>query len=42
MPDAFETAFALDPSDPADAIADANGNGYTNIEEYLNGTDPRS
>ncbi len=38
MPDAFETKYGLDPDDPADAAADADGDGYLNIEEYLNGT----
>jgi hypothetical protein len=37
MPDAFEDAYGLDNS-AADASADADGDGYSNIEEYLNGT----
>lgn len=40
MPDDWETKHGLDLKDPADAIKDLNGDGYTNIEEYLNGTDP--
>ncbi len=40
MPDAWEQRFGLNPSNPADANADANGNGYTNIEEFLNGYRP--
>ncbi len=40
MPDAFERRFGLNPADPADANGDADGNGYTNVEEYLNGTAP--
>jgi hypothetical protein len=40
MPDAWETRYALNPHDAADAAADQNGDGYTNIEEFLNGTDP--
>ncbi len=41
MPDEWEIAHGLNPNDPADNIADADGDGYTNIEEYLNATDPR-
>jgi hypothetical protein len=36
MPTAWETQHGVDPNDPADANADGNHNGYTNIEEYLN------
>ncbi|MBD2871913.1 FIMAH domain-containing protein [Paenibacillus arenilitoris] len=36
MPDAWELAAGLNPADPADRNGDANGNGYTNLEEYLN------
>jgi hypothetical protein len=39
MPDAFEDAHGLDSS-AADASADSDGDGYTNIEEYVNGTRP--
>jgi hypothetical protein len=35
MPDAWETANGLDPQDPADGSADADGDGYTNLEAYL-------
>ena len=28
------------PRDPSDAAKDLDGEGYTNLEEYLNGTDP--
>ena len=31
----------LDPNDPSDAAKDCNGDGYTNIEKYINGLDPR-
>jgi len=41
MPDAWELAHKLNPHDPADATLDADHDGYTNIEEYLNGTDPQ-
>ncbi|MFV3126063.1 pectate lyase family protein [Niveispirillum sp. KHB5.9] len=37
MPDAWEKAHGLNPADPADGARDANGDGYTNLEEYLNG-----
>lgn len=36
MPDAWEKARGLDPRNAADAAADRDGDGYTNIEEYLN------
>ncbi|MEA3401963.1 MAG: pectate lyase [Armatimonadota bacterium] len=41
MVDDWERAHGLDPGDPADSAADEDGDGYTNIEEHLNGTDPR-
>jgi pectate lyase len=41
MPDEWERRFGFNPTDPADGPADANGNGYTNVEEFLNGTHPR-
>jgi len=37
MPDAWEERHALDAGDPGDRNADADGDGYTNLEEYLNG-----
>ena len=40
MPDAWERAFGLNPNDPSDAVKDCNGDGYTNIEKYINGIDP--
>jgi hypothetical protein len=43
MPDAWEKKYAklgLDPNNPADANLDCNGDGYTNIEKYINGIDP--
>ena len=42
MPDAWETANGLNPNDPADAVKDCNGDGYTNIEKYINGIDTRT
>ncbi|TWT77590.1 hypothetical protein Pla123a_13860 [Posidoniimonas polymericola] len=40
MPDEWEQEHGLNPHDAADAIADANSDGYTNIEAFLNGEDP--
>lgn len=37
MPTAWETTHGLDPSDPADGAVDPDGDGYTNLEDYLNG-----
>ena len=37
MPDEWETAHGLNPNDPSDAAKDATGDGYTNIEKYING-----
>ncbi|WP_071146267.1 polysaccharide lyase [Bacteroides ihuae] len=37
MPDAWEKANGLNPNDPSDAIKDCTGDGYTNIEKYING-----
>jgi len=36
MPDAWEKRHGLDAEDPADRNDDADGNGFTNLEEYLN------
>ena len=40
LPNEWETAHGLNPNSPADdfsdANADADGDGYTNLEEYLN------
>jgi hypothetical protein len=36
MPDAWETAHGLNPHDASDAAGDRDGDGYTNIEEYIN------
>ena len=37
MPDDWETANGLNPNDPSDANGDCTGDGYTNIEKYING-----
>jgi len=42
MPDAWEKANGLNPNDPSDAIKDCNGDGYTNIEKYINGIDTKT
>ena len=50
MPDAWELQFELDPNDPSDATEDTDGDGYTNLDEFLgfdgvlggnDSTDPR-
>ncbi len=47
MPNHWETAHRLDTSDAADGVTDRDGDGYTNLEEYLGslvgefGTSPR-
>lgn len=40
MPDNWEKRYGLNPNDAADANGDLNGDGYTNIEKYINGIDP--
>ena len=40
MPDHWEEGYGLDPTDASDNAMDKDGDGYTNVEEYLNGTDP--
>jgi len=40
MPDEWEGRYGLDPKDASDNAKDKDGDGYTNVEEYLNGTDP--
>ncbi len=40
MPDAWEAQHGLNPHDASDAAADSDRDGYTNLEEYLNDTDP--
>ena len=40
LPDEWETAHGLDP-DMADAVGNPDHDVYSNLEEYLNGTDPQ-
>jgi hypothetical protein len=42
MPDGFETAAGFNPLDPTDAAGDADGDGFTNLEEFRRGTDPQN
>lgn len=42
MPDWWEVKYGLNPNDPSDANGDLNGDGYTNIEKFINGIDPHS
>ena len=41
MPDSWERKFGLNPRDPSDGAADKDHDGYTNLEEYLNNTNPK-
>ena len=38
MPDEWELRFDLNPNDPSDAAGDLDGDGISNLEEFLNGT----
>ena len=40
MPDKWEVKYGLNPNDASDASSDLSGDGYTNIEKYINGIDP--
>lgn len=40
MPDKWEIEHGLNPTDPADAAGDLDGDGVTNLGEYLKNTDP--
>lgn len=41
MNDIWEVRNKFDPQNPADAFGNADGDAYSNLEEYRNGTDPR-
>jgi hypothetical protein len=40
MPDDWEVDYGFDPKDPTDASEDEDGDGKSNLDEYLDGTDP--
>jgi len=40
MPDAWEDAHGLNPENPQDGTQDPDGDGYTNLETYLNALAP--
>jgi len=40
MPDDWELAWYLDPDDSSDVSRDDDGDGKTNFEEFVAGTDP--
>ncbi|HEY3393986.1 MAG TPA: hypothetical protein VGK58_14835 [Lacipirellulaceae bacterium] len=41
MPNDWEEKYGLDPQVASDAAGDLNGDGYTNIEDFLNGLNPK-
>ncbi|WP_206485604.1 M12 family metallo-peptidase [Thalassotalea sp. G2M2-11] len=40
MPDDWESNYGFDPQDPEDAQLDSDNDGYTNLEEFRNNTEP--
>jgi hypothetical protein len=40
MPDEWEHRYGFNPTDPSDGQTDADQDGYTNLEEFLNATNP--
>ncbi len=41
MPNDWEQRYGLNPNDAKDAMLDLNGDGYSNIEKYIHGIDPK-
>jgi len=41
MPNDWEQRYGLNPKDAKDAMTDLSGDGYSNIEKYINGIDPK-
>lgn len=42
LPDVWELLYGFDANNAADAQADVDGDGASNLDEFLGGTDPRS
>jgi len=42
MPSSWELFYGFDPRDPTDAIAGGDRDGVSNLDEFLQGTQPRS
>ena len=40
MPDEWEVRFKFDAANSSDGSLDSDKDGYTNLEEHLNATDP--
>lgn len=41
MPTPWEIKYGLNPNDPSDANSDLSGDGYSNIEKYIYGINPK-
>ncbi len=41
LPDLWERNHGLNPTDASDATGDLNGDGYLNVEDFINSLDPR-
>lgn len=41
MPDAYEREYGFDANNPTDKNSDSDGDGVTNIDEFIAGTNPR-